>query len=165
MNYKSHNSFNFVLLVIIALCLPFFISSFSIGLIFVVSFLLASIFLSPDLDLWHSKPSQAWSLFRWIWWPYSKLFRHRGISHLPVIGAITRIFYLVLCITLLSFIIQIYLNKSTTDSLDNFKEHTTWLAEKFQIYRTETISGIFGIIAADISHLFADMCSSIKKRF
>ncbi|MDD9951025.1 MAG: DUF2227 family putative metal-binding protein [Zetaproteobacteria bacterium] len=50
--------------------------------------------LSPDLDLAHSKASQAWGPLQFLWKPYAKLFRHRGVSHTFVLGALTRILYL-----------------------------------------------------------------------
>ena len=37
----------------------------------------------------------------WVatWWPYAKMFRHRGVSHWPVIGTATRAGYLFLLVT------------------------------------------------------------------
>ena len=29
-----------------------------------------------------------------IWWPYARVFRHRGVSHMPLVGTFTRIAYL-----------------------------------------------------------------------
>lgn len=33
-------------------------------------------------------------LWQWLWWPYAKVFRHRGISHVLIIGTATRFAYL-----------------------------------------------------------------------
>ncbi|WKN40584.1 DUF2227 family putative metal-binding protein [Tunicatimonas pelagia] len=61
------------------------------------------IFISPDLDMKQRTVSETtllrWSLgigYIWIflWYPYAMLFRHRGISHTPVFGTITRVLYL-----------------------------------------------------------------------
>ncbi|MEM6845453.1 MAG: DUF2227 family putative metal-binding protein [Bacteroidota bacterium] len=61
------------------------------------------IFISPDLDMRQRTVSETtllrWSLgigYLWIflWYPYAMLFRHRGISHTPLIGTATRMLYL-----------------------------------------------------------------------
>lgn len=63
----------------------------------------AGIFISPDLDMRQRTVSETtllrWSLgvgYIWIflWYPYSMLFRHRGVSHTPLIGTVTRVLYL-----------------------------------------------------------------------
>jgi len=48
--------------------------------------LLSGVFITPDHDLAESR----WS----IWQLYGKFFSHRGVSHWPVIGTLTRIAYL-----------------------------------------------------------------------
>jgi len=61
------------------------------------------IFISPDLDMQQRTVSETtllrWSLgigYLWVflWYPYAMLFRHRGISHTPIFGTVTRIVYL-----------------------------------------------------------------------
>ncbi len=59
-----------------------------------LGYLAGSLFLSPDLDLYHSRPARRWRLFRALWWPYTRLFRHRGLSHHPLLGPLTRLLYL-----------------------------------------------------------------------
>ena len=65
---------------------------------------LASLFLfSPDLDT-KSASYRRWGPLRYLWLPYILLFRHRGISHNPIIGPLLRLLYiggLVLGITVL----------------------------------------------------------------
>lgn len=56
----------------------------------------ASLFLSPDLDLATSRAAQRWRGARALWRPYAALFRHRGISHSPLLGPLTRLVYLAL---------------------------------------------------------------------
>lgn len=57
-------------------------------------YLAGSLFLSPDLDLYHSRPARRWRLLRALWWPYTRLFRHRRLSHHPLLGPLTRLLYL-----------------------------------------------------------------------
>lgn len=61
---------------------------------FTVSYLFGTFLLSPDLDLKENASSRNWGLLRLFWRPYSALFKHRGLSHTPVVGTLTRILYL-----------------------------------------------------------------------
>ena len=61
---------------------------------FLGAYLFSSLFLSPDLDLWESKAVRRWGIGRVLWYPYSKLFHHRGVSHHLILGPLTRIIYL-----------------------------------------------------------------------
>lgn len=53
-------------------------------------------FLSPDLDLRQSRPSKRWLFLSPLWEPYRKLSGHRGFSHVPLIGTVSRFLYLAL---------------------------------------------------------------------
>lgn len=64
-------------------------------LTFAGAFIYGTFFLHPDVDL--ARNIRLFSLkglltlpFR----PYSYLFRHRGISHMPIIGTLTRVLWL-----------------------------------------------------------------------
>jgi len=61
---------------------------------FVLAYGFSMLFLSPDLDLARSRASRRWGVARVIWLPYALLFRHRGLSHHPLVGPLTRIVYL-----------------------------------------------------------------------
>lgn len=61
---------------------------------FSLSYVTASLLLSPDLDLARSDPNRRWGALRFLWAPYAALFRHRGISHSLLLGPLTRLLYL-----------------------------------------------------------------------
>lgn len=63
--------------------------------LFTAAYVGASLFLSPDLDLVHTDAARRWRAARFLWAPYAALFRHRGVSHSPVFGPLTRLAYLV----------------------------------------------------------------------
>ncbi len=63
---------------------------------FSLAYVGGSLFLSPDLDLEGSAPARRWGPFRLLWKPYAALFRHRGLSHSPIWGPLTRFAYLAL---------------------------------------------------------------------
>ncbi len=71
---------------------PTTLAAFSAGFAF------AMLFLSPDLDLARSRPTRRWGALAFLWWPYAKLFRHRGISHHVFWGPLTRLAYLALLV-------------------------------------------------------------------
>lgn len=62
--------------------------------VFTAAYAGASLLLSPDLDLADSDVTRRWGLLRLLWWPYTKFFRHRGLSHSIVFGPLTRVLYL-----------------------------------------------------------------------
>ncbi|MDP2215856.1 MAG: metal-binding protein [Methanolobus sp.] len=57
-------------------------------LIFSATYLFATFFLSPDLDI-DSRPYRRWKIFRILWWPYKVIFKHRGFSHNPILGPLS----------------------------------------------------------------------------
>ena len=60
-------------------------------------YLLGSFLVTPDMDQAGKGSSRAlrrWGALWVLWLPYGALFRHRGVSHLWPLGALTRILYL-----------------------------------------------------------------------
>jgi uncharacterized metal-binding protein len=67
-------------------------------LAFAFGFAFGMFFLSPDLDLTRSRPTRRWGWLSFLWWPYAKIFRHRGVSHHVIWGPLTRLGYLALIV-------------------------------------------------------------------
>lgn len=67
-----------------------------IALTFTISYFAGTFLLSPDLDLAHGHVSSksAWGILGFLWFPYGKMMKHRGLSHTYIIGPLTRIVYL-----------------------------------------------------------------------
>lgn len=68
--------------------------------IFSGTYLASSLLLSPDLDLRHNISRRRWGLLGFIWVPYFKVFKHRGLSHSLLLGPLTRLIYLGLIVGL-----------------------------------------------------------------
>ncbi len=66
------------------------------GAIFVIAYLFGTFLLSPDMDLHTSDPMKNWGVLQLVWRPYAALFKHRGLSHTPIIGTLTRVVYILL---------------------------------------------------------------------
>jgi len=62
--------------------------------IFTGAYLFSSLLLSPDLDLRHNRSRRRWGLLGFLWIPYTKIFKHRGVSHSLLLGTLTRLGYL-----------------------------------------------------------------------
>jgi uncharacterized metal-binding protein len=78
--------------------------------VFSVFYIFGTLFLSPDLDT-DSTPYKRWGIFRFLWWPYKVLFKHRGLSHHPIFGPVTIILnfaliFIPVLILLLKFDVQ-----------------------------------------------------------
>ena len=71
--------------------------------LFTLGSLFATYYLSPDLDLEGTRPVRRWGRLSFIWKPYSSVVPHRGISHYPIVGILTRLGYLFLVFALFWF--------------------------------------------------------------
>jgi uncharacterized metal-binding protein len=90
---RVHTSVGLLLLPILAYAV------LKVGLpatVFIATYIFSLLWLSPDIDLENSKSMKRWGILRFIWLPYAKLFRHRGISHNIVLGPLTRLIYLLI---------------------------------------------------------------------
>jgi uncharacterized metal-binding protein len=56
--------------------------------------LLGTLLLSPDLDMWNTKPTKRWGPLKFFWAPYAWAHKHRGLSHSWILGPAVRLLYL-----------------------------------------------------------------------
>ena len=135
--------------------------------ILVVAFgvMISTIFLSPDLDLPGTFSQKAWGWFGWLWFPYHLIFRHRGLSHVPILGTLSRLIWLfcaLFCFYMLLLTIWLYAGSDSalgaslneayaisslrfTEALSLAKQHNHLL---FLL--------LMGMSLADLFHLFLD---------
>ncbi|MBZ9714398.1 DUF2227 family putative metal-binding protein [Deinococcus multiflagellatus] len=57
-------------------------------------YLIGTLYVTPDLDLPLNDAARRWGPLRFIWVPYHRLSRHRGMSHTYVLGPLIRLLYL-----------------------------------------------------------------------
>lgn len=69
-------------------------------MLFSAAYLFATFFLSPDLDV-TCKSYRRWGILRLLWWPYKEIFKHRGLSHNPIIGPLTIVLNLAVIVSVL----------------------------------------------------------------
>ncbi len=136
---------------------------------FFAGYMIGTFFLSPDNDIFHSKPNKRWKFLRFIWKPYTKIFSHRGLSHIPVLGMITKLLYLSLVFLLLIvliivtvFLLNNYLKVEFLDvnigSILDINMFPTLIKHPF------SVSFLVGLFLAEFVHIATDIIfSSIKK--
>lgn len=102
---KTHATASGVLAAVTAAAIfPRLLYNDPVGIVTLPVGVLSGILLSPDLDVDGGNISNAiirrkvGTLAQWVWyafwWPYSKVTTHRGTSHMPVIGTVLRVLYL-----------------------------------------------------------------------
>lgn len=147
-SYKGHCAFNILLaLPLLAVAqFYFFHPKPHLLFVFIGTFMYTTLFMSPDLDLVHNiKLFSLRGFFSLPFRAYSKVFKHRGISHSFFLGFLTRIGWLVGIALVIFFIFYQTLPSETTYL-------TTW-----KHYKPFFLYGLVGICLADWAHLLLDM--------
>ncbi len=131
---------------------------------FISGYIIGTFFLSPDNDIYHSKPNRRWKILRFIWYLYTKIFSHRGVSHLPVLGSFFKLFYLIfVLITAFLFLLFLtYLIKP--DLLKKFSFEIDLNSTFFILKHPFTVSFLIGLVLSEIVHIATDMLYSTAKR-
>jgi uncharacterized metal-binding protein len=105
---------------------------------FIGAFIYGTFFLHPDLDLARNvRLLSLKGLLTFPFRPYSYLFRHRGISHMPVVGTLTRILWL------LGFLWVLF-------------TFFNWVYPNWIHWGPPLWFGIAGLAVADFYHVFLD---------
>lgn len=155
---KTHDLINLVAFPPIVYYLhPSDFISFSTG------YLIGTFFLTPDNDLYLSKPNSRWKLLKFIWFPYTKLFRHRGISHIPIYGTIIKILYLSFIAFMFLYLSKLLINFLIPDNNFQVLKIDNLDLNSF-LQNVSFLSFFFGLILAEFVHIFTDIVySSFKK--
>lgn len=145
--YKTHVNFNCFLALPVATAAIYFVESppTSLLIAFASAFCYSSCFMSPDLDLIHQ--IKVFSLRGILTLPfryYSKIFKHRGLSHSFLFGTATRVLWLGGIAVLL-----FYLFYQAIPSERLFLSY-------FNEYRDYVLYGLAGAVLADWCHLALD---------
>ncbi len=119
---------------------------FEFALLFGLSFLIGTYLLSPDLDLEDSDPAKSWGIVQVIWRPYARVFKHRGISHTPLIGTLTRVVYLAGIGYVAGAVLQSLMGWGWEISIYD-------LSRLWTFHVTIVLAGL---VASDVVHLVAD---------
>ena len=156
---KSHDYVN---LLALPLCLYYtpkeFYIPFSLGYIF------GTFLLSPDLDLPQSKPSKRWRKLRLIWKPYQSFSKHRGSSHIPVLGTLLRFGYLVMVFIFLYFVLLGLSSKYIPHIKDLLLAFDPFNLLSYFAKREETFYFALGVLISEIFHISLDILTTLLKK-
>lgn len=152
---KTHNVVNLLVFPPVVYYLqPVEFVSFSAG------YIAGTFFLSPDNDIYHSSQNRRWKIFRFIWYPYTKMFKHRGVSHIPFYGMFTKLLYLSAVFIGLIFLIDRSLKLTVGQELLKFDVNSDILHLFTEHHILSFLSGLF---LSEIVHIFTDGLYSIIK--
>jgi uncharacterized metal-binding protein len=146
--YKEHAKFNIFLALPILLIggIYFLHPPRPFLLTFASAFVYSTLFMNPDLDL--ARQIRLFSLRGFLTLPfrsYSSVFRHRGLSHHPLLGSLTRILWLLGWYVVIFYLV--YKAVPTKASFLGFYEQ----------YKPFIHYGFAGICLSDWCHLFLDL--------
>ena len=171
MNFLGHTSVNcFVAGASGAIFHHFSVLTVTEALLYTAAFIFSTFMLGPDLDLYYSKINKNWGVLRFIWWPYAKLSKHRGLSHTPFISSFIRIAYVLFALTLVIGGIGVWSYLRLTgeelgsSQMASLQELWPYVKTFFIEYRMEIIAAVTGVILSDIFHFTVDHLSSFKKK-
>lgn len=145
--YKTHTRFNIFLALPIFVGLMYFFNADNKFIItFCLAFIYATFFMNPDMDL--ADRIKLFSIKGFFTFPfriYSKVFRHRGLSHNFFLGTLTRVLFMgIFFLAIFYFINKRFI--STNDMLSFYK-----------MYKNYILFGFAAFFLADICHLVLDI--------
>jgi uncharacterized metal-binding protein len=146
-NYKTHVAFNLFLALPVTTAGAYYLyePSRPFLITFILAFFYGTCFMNPDLDLIHQ--IKLFSIRGILTLPfrfYSKIFKHRGLSHSILFGTATRVLWLA-GVALLLF----YLVYQAVPSKNTFLFYLNH-------YKPYLFHGLAGIVLADLCHLILD---------
>lgn len=105
---RTHDTITFLLAPPTFLAALLIAGSFALALAVTCAMLFGGLMFGPDLDI-QSRQYTRWGVFRFIWWPYRAVFRHRSRwSHGILFGTFIRVLYFTGMMVLLASV-SIYL--------------------------------------------------------
>lgn len=118
----------------------------------------ATLILSPDMDLFNSRSMDDWGLLRIFWWPYAKLVKHRDAMHIPLLGTFVRWLYMLAIVFLAIVPIALLLRRM------GFQMTFQGEAEDIVWYLGYVLDAFIGATCADAMHYVLDITTTRIKR-
>ena len=150
--YSTHNWFNLILVLPICLVIGHFYFPKTILAIFGTTFIIGTFLVNPDCDIAHK--TNPYSLRGVLLYPfrfYSRVFKHRGISHKHLIGTCTRIIWLIIFFLPLGVLIFVI-----------YPQGIHLLQTFIAAHHEFMITAFIALVIADSAHIFLDRAQRIK---
>ena len=156
---KKHLEINKNILIILVFI--FYLTNFFMwGKWFLIGYLFAIYYLTPDLDKDGTDPDRAWGAMQCLWNFYSRLFAHRGASHNLLWGTVSRVAYLSGLIVVVYVLFCFFVLEQSINIINPLSILTDFVV----LNKIIIMKFIAGIFIADICHIFADWFFSRKKK-
>lgn len=165
---KTHDAITLMLAVPTCAVVYSLTKDASISGVAAAAFVFGGVMFGPDLDT-VSRQYSRWSVFRFLWLPYRRFFRHRSrFTHGLIFGAFGRVLYFMGVLTLAAFLIlysySAYLGGKLPNLLDVasiWQSFGEWTRAHFGEHFFLTI--FVGLWLGAASHTFTDMAGSFIK--
>ncbi len=118
-----------------------------------VGIAISTLVLSPDMDLFTSKPMEEWGILKYFWWPYARLVKHRDRLHTPILGTTVRWMYLLILVALLVLAVRLLLRLMGADVSLTYQGDLDNLLRNLRV----VIDLYIGANIADAVHFLLDM--------
>ncbi|MEJ5172266.1 MAG: metal-binding protein [Hydrogenothermaceae bacterium] len=128
---------------------------------FTVGYMVGTFLLSPDNDIYHSSVNKRWKILKFFWYPYTRLFSHRGISHIPFYGTLTKLVYLGAIFLISLFVLKFILINFGDKTFSGYLGLIDF--DWYIITNPIVISFFVGLLIAEIIHIFTDIIYSTLK--
>ena len=165
---KFHDAITFILAV------PAFAATYAVtghlatSAVLFTTFLFGGLMFGPDLDT-VSRQYSRWLIFRFIWFPYRRFFKHRSrFSHGLIFGALGRVVYFMGVLTLTAFLatyVYLFFSGGKIPSIFDFTRVWKTIGDFTQTNFGEhfLIAVFAGLWFGAASHTFTDMAGSFIK--
>lgn len=149
--YRGHVLFNIYIGLPITIGAFYYLLHPSVYLLIVLglSFVYGTLYMSPDMD--YANKIRVTSLRGFLTLPfrsYSRVFKHRGMSHSIFLGTFTRLVWLLAWFFLISY---------AADFFFGYQLRVRPLPEYWNLYRPYIIYMVAGLFFADMAHLVMDL--------
>lgn len=159
---KTHDKFNLLMGAVLTGVLIGFNFYWPVVLAFSLGWLFSTLLFSPDTDF---MPKKRAGFLRFFLYPYSLIFKHRGLSHHWLWGTLTRLIY-----GLVVFVFLIYLLHRLGHiafSPEHFLSDLWSFLKAFDLslWPYQVFMGAYlGMFMADLGHIFIDRLTSFLGR-
>lgn len=131
---------------------------------FAAGYLFGTFLLSPDLDLPHSRPSRRWRALRFIWKAYQLFSKHRGASHVPLVGTFLRFTYL-LSLFVFFYFVLLGISRQYAPQVAGF----LLMLDPFKLLsyaaqREEVFYFALGVVVSEVFHVALDLFTGLFGR-
>jgi uncharacterized metal-binding protein len=167
---KTHDAITFVLAVPTFAAAWGVTGSAALASVVTAAMLFGGLMFGPDLDI-QSRQYTRWGPFRFIWWPYKVVFRHRSRwTHGIVFGTLIRVVYFVAALAILSaagfYLYMTYVVGQPPDYAEflvawrSFEAGLRWQGA----FRQLALSTLAGLWWGAATHTLADVGWSILRK-